>query len=66
MAGANRLGKKILLQYSVLILVLGVFNFYRYFSGGSWWSLVVAIICSIVFVGWILFYFLYVKGKEQV
>ena len=60
----KRVGLKIFWQYSILIVVLGGYNFYRYFSAGGRWSLIVGIVCTIVFIVWIVFYFVYVKGKE--
>jgi len=56
-------GLRIFLQYWFLIAVLGAFNFYRYFTTRATLSLVVGIGCATVFIGWILFYLFYVRGK---
>jgi hypothetical protein len=56
-------GVRIFLQYWVLIAALGGFNVYRYVTTKSTASLIVAIVCAAVFVGWVGFYFLYVRKK---
>jgi hypothetical protein len=66
MGQESRLGRKIFLQYGALILVLGGFNFYRYYTVGGLWTLIVGIVCCIGFLAWIIFYFFYVKGKEKI
>jgi hypothetical protein len=58
-------GLKIFLQFSALIGLLAGFNFYNYVRTGARLFLVVGIVCLVVFVGWALFYFLYVRKKEQ-
>ena len=54
-------GLKIFLEFSVLIALLAAFNLYSYFRGGSKMFLVVGIIAVVVFIGWIIFYLLYVR-----
>ena len=58
-------GLKIFLQFWVLIGLLAAFNFYNYARRGSRLFLVVGIVCVVVFIGWALFYVLYVRKKEQ-
>ena len=59
-------GIKIFIQYGLLILGLGGFNFYWYLkkSGGKA-SLAMAIVCAVAFAGWVVFYFAYVRKKAQ-
>jgi hypothetical protein len=57
-------GLKVFLQYWVLFALLGAFNFYYYFKTGRPMFLVVAIICVVVFIGWVLFYLYYVRKGE--
>jgi hypothetical protein len=63
MAEEGKQALKIFLQYWLLIAVLGGFNFYRYATTRSMLSLIVGIACAAVFVGWVLFYWFYVRGK---
>ena len=56
---------KIFLQFWLLMGLLAGFNFYSYFRRGARLFLVVGIICVVVFIGWALFYVLYVRKKEQ-
>ena len=63
MAEEGKRGLRIFLQYWVLIAILGGFNFYRYYSTGALFSLIVGIGCAVVFLGWIFFYLFYVRGK---
>jgi hypothetical protein len=58
-------GLKIFLQFWVLIGLLAGFNFYNYARRGSRLFLVVGVVCVVVFIGWALFYVLYVRKKEQ-
>jgi hypothetical protein len=58
-------GLKIFLEFTVLIALLAGFNLYTYFRGGSRMFLVVGIIAVVVFIGWIIFYFLYVRKPAQ-
>jgi hypothetical protein len=58
-------GIRIFLQYWLLIAVMGAFNFYQYGTTKNILSLVVAIICSLVFIGWVLFYYFYVRKKAE-
>ena len=58
-------GLKIFLQFWLLIGLLAAFNFYNYFRRGARLFLVVGIICVAVFIGWALFYGLYVRKNEQ-
>ena len=63
MAEEGKQGLRIFLQYWILIAVLGGFNFYRYATTGAKFSLIVGIGCASVFIGWVAFYFYYVRGK---
>ena len=56
---------KIFLEFWLLIGLLAAFNFYSYFRNGSKLFLVVGIICVLGFVGWALFYLLYVRKSEK-
>ena len=56
---------KIFLEFWLLIALLAVFNFYSYFNNGSKLFLVVAIICAVGFIGWALFYFLYIRRSKK-
>jgi hypothetical protein len=56
-------GLRIFLQYWLLIAILGGFNFYQYSRTLSRFSLIVGIGCALVFIAWVLFYLLYVRGK---
>lgn len=58
-------GLKIFLQFWALIGLLAGFNFYNYVRTGARLFLVVGIVCVVVFIGWALFYVLYVSKKEQ-
>lgn len=58
-------GLKIFLQFWLLIALLAAFNIYNYVRNGSKMFLVVAIICVAVFIGWALFYALYVRKGEH-
>jgi hypothetical protein len=63
MAKEGKQGLRIFLQYWLLIAVLGAFNFYRFFTTRATLSLIVGIACATVFIGWVLFYFYYVRGR---
>ena len=65
MGEAGKQGLKIFLEFWLLIGVLAGFNFYMYFGGGSKMFLVVGILSVIVFIGWAMFYVLYVRKGEQ-
>ena len=56
---------KIFLEFWLLIALLAGFNFYSYFSNGSKLFLVVAIICVAGFIGWALFYLLYMRKSQK-
>ena len=56
---------KIFLEFWLLIGLLAGFNLYNYFSGGSRMFLVVGIICVLGFIGWALFYLLYVRRRAD-
>ena len=58
-------GLKIFLEFWLLIAVLAGFNFYMYFGGRSKMFLIVGIICAAGFVGWAMFYVLYVRKGES-
>jgi hypothetical protein len=54
-------GFKIFLEFWLLIGLLAAFNLYNYFRAGSRLFLVVGIVCVIGFIGWALFYLMYVR-----
>lgn len=56
---------KIFLEFWLLIGLLAAFNLFNYFRTGSKLFLVVGIICIAGFIGWALFYVLYVRKREQ-
>ncbi|HKP85419.1 MAG TPA: hypothetical protein VJZ26_04945 [Blastocatellia bacterium] len=65
MSEEGKQGLKIFLEFWLLIAVLAGFNFYMYFGGRSKMFLVVGIISAVVFVGWAMFYYFYVRKGEQ-
>jgi fatty acid desaturase len=65
MGEAGKQGLKIFLEFWLLIGVLAGFNFYMYFGGGSKMFLAVGIISVVAFIGWAMFYVLYVRKGEQ-
>jgi hypothetical protein len=58
-------GLKIFLEFWLLIGLLAAFNLYNYFRGGSKLFLAVGLFCVLAFIGWALFYLLYVRKKES-
>jgi len=52
---------KIFLEFWLLIGLLAGFNLYNYYRGGAKMFLVVGLICVAAFIGWALFYLLYVR-----
>jgi hypothetical protein len=58
-------GLKIFLQFWLLIALLAGFNIYNYIRNGSKMFLIVGIVCIAVFIGWALFYVLYVRRSER-
>lgn len=62
---AGKRGLKIFVEFGLLIGLLAAFNFYNYFRSSSRLFLVVGIICVVGFIGWALFYFLYVRKSEE-
>ena len=65
MSEAGNRGLKIFLEFWLLIGLLAGFNLYNYFRGGAKLFLVVGIVCVLAFIGWALFYLLYVRKKES-
>jgi hypothetical protein len=61
MSDEKRRGLKVFLQYWVLFALLAAFNFFYYFKSGRRMFLVVAIVCVVVFIGWVIFYIYYVR-----
>lgn len=61
----SKQGLKIFLQFWLLIALLAGFNIYNYARGGSRMFLIVGIVCIAAFVGWAVFYVLYVRKGEQ-
>jgi hypothetical protein len=58
-------GLKIFVEFGLLIVLLAAFNLYNYFHGGARLFLVVGTICILGFVGWTLFYLLYVRRSRE-
>ena len=58
-------GLKIFLEFWLLIGLLAAFNLYNYFRGGAKLFLAVGVICLLAFIGWALFYILYIRKKED-
>jgi hypothetical protein len=58
-------GLKIFLEFWLLIGLLAGFNLYNYFRRGAKLFLAVGIVCVLAFVGWALFYLLYIRKKED-
>jgi len=56
---------KIFLEFWLLIGLLGAFNLFNYFRSGIRLFLVVGIVCIMGFIGWALFYVLYVRKSEK-
>jgi hypothetical protein len=56
---------KIFLEFWLLIGLLAGFNLYSYFRGGSKMFLVVGVLCVVGFLGWALFYLLYVRRRPE-
>jgi hypothetical protein len=52
-------------QFWLLIALLAGFNIYNYVRNGSKMFLIVGIICIVVWIGWALFYALYVRKGER-
>lgn len=65
MADDGKQGLKIFLEFWLLIGVLAGFNLYMYFGGKSKMFLIVGIICIAAFVGWAMFYILYIRRGER-
>jgi hypothetical protein len=60
----SKRGLRIFLQYWLLIALLAAFNYYKYFTTKSTLSLIMAVATTLIFVGWVLFYYYFVRGKE--
>jgi hypothetical protein len=65
MSDEKRRGVKVFLQYWVLFALLAAFNFFYYFKSGRRMFLVVAIVCVVVFIGWVIFYVYYVRKADR-
>lgn len=61
----SKQGLKIFLQFWLFIALLAGFNLYNYIRNGSKMFLIVGIICVVVFIGWALFYALYIRRGER-
>ena len=61
MSETEKRGLKIFLEFWLLIGVLAGFNFYMYYGSGKAMFLAVALLCIAGFIGWALFYLLYVR-----
>jgi hypothetical protein len=61
----SKQGLKIFLQFSLLIALLAGFNIYNYIRNGSKMFLIVGIFAIAVFIGWALFYVLYIRRDER-
>jgi hypothetical protein len=64
MAENSGRGLRIFLQYWILFAALGGFNLYKYLKSGNTLSLVVAVLCLVVFLGWVIFYAVYVRKEK--
>lgn len=58
-------GLKLFLEMWLLIALLAAFNFYMYYDGGQKKFLVMGIGTAVVFVGFGLFYVIYVRRGER-
>jgi|GEM_PF-1289380 len=56
---------RIFLEFWLLIGLLAGFNLYNYFRSGGKLFLFVSIVCVVGFIGWALFYFLYVRKSQD-
>lgn len=65
MGGEGKRELKIFLEFWLLIGLLAGFNLYNYYRGGSRLFLAVGIICVVAFVGWALFYVLYIRRIQE-
>jgi hypothetical protein len=65
MGGEGKRELKIFLEFWLLIGLLAGFNLYNYYRGGSRLFLAVGIICVVAFVGWALFYVLYIRRSQE-
>jgi len=57
-------GLKIFLMFWALFAALAAMNLYGYFKLGNKLSLVGGVICTLVFIGWAMFYVLYVRRTK--
>ncbi len=64
MSEESKRGLRIFLQYWALLGVLAGFNLYLYFKRGSALSLILAVVCSCIFIGWVFFYIFYVRREK--
>jgi hypothetical protein len=55
---------RIFLTFWLLIAGLAAFNFYNYRLRHVKLSLIVAIVCAVIWLGWALFYFFYVRKSK--
>jgi len=55
---------RIFLTFWLLIAALAVFNYYNYRVRHAKVSLIAAIVCGAIWLGWALFYFLYVRKSK--
>jgi hypothetical protein len=58
-------GLKLFLEFWLLIAFLAGFNFYMYHERGRTMFLIVGLVSAAVFIGYGLFYLLYVRKGEQ-
>ena len=65
MSGEGNRGLKLFLEIWLLIALLAGFNFYMYHDGGQKKFLVVGIATVVAFVGFGLFYVIYVRKSER-
>jgi hypothetical protein len=65
MSGEGKRELKIFLEFWLLIGLLAGFNLYNYYRGGSKLFLAVGLICVVAFVGWALFYILYIRRNPE-
>ena len=58
-------GLKLFLEFWLMIGLLAGFNFYSYFRGGSKLFLIVGMVCVAAFIGWAVFYLVYVRRASD-
>ena len=65
MSEESKRGLKLFLEFWLLIGLLAGFNLYSYFRSGRKLFLAVGAFCVVAFIGWALFYVLYVRKSRE-